>query len=385
MPSPPSSSPALADRRRSYDPLPRGQPQSPELAREWLETKQPAAFREKFSLASYNILGDNNAFKHRDMYTNVPMPYLKWNRRKRVICEELIGWNPDIICLQEVDKYFDIFNILQKAGYRSSYKRRTGDAADGCAIFWKANEFKLLEMESIEYKKYGLRDNVAQLAVFKMCRAESRRFVVGNIHVLYNPSRGEVKLGQIRFFSSRAAELAEKWGGTPIVLAGDFNTIPESPIYRFLSSSQLDISPYDRRELSGQRSNNLANVVGLKRDISDMSFLMDRYLNVDWTEAELKTATGNVGSGVAMHPLNLNSSYAIVKGGEPEATSYHSKFIGTVDYIWYSEGLTPTRVLDTPPLDILHGIGALPCENVGSDHLALVTEFAFTEDFLASE
>lgn len=92
---------------------------------------------------------------------------MKWGRRKRVICEELIGWNPDIICLQEVDKYFDLSDILAKAGYVGSYKRRTGDSVDGCATFWKADKFKLLEGESIEFKAVGLRDNVAQISVFE--------------------------------------------------------------------------------------------------------------------------------------------------------------------------------------------------------------------------
>lgn len=47
------------------------------------------------------------------------------------------------------------------------WQRRTGDAVDGCAIFWKANEFSLLEEESIKFKELGLRDNVAQLSVFQ--------------------------------------------------------------------------------------------------------------------------------------------------------------------------------------------------------------------------
>lgn len=55
---------------------------------------------EKFSVVSYNILAERYAWKHRGLYTNVPLPYLKWNHRKRVICEELLMWNPDIICLQ---------------------------------------------------------------------------------------------------------------------------------------------------------------------------------------------------------------------------------------------------------------------------------------------
>lgn len=116
---------------------------------------------------SYNILGDRNASKHRDLYSNVPPFYMNWERRKKVICKELMGWNPDIICLQEVDRYYELSDILVKAGYAGSYKRRTGDAADGCAMFWKADEFRLLEGQSIEFKEFGLRDNVAQLSVFE--------------------------------------------------------------------------------------------------------------------------------------------------------------------------------------------------------------------------
>lgn len=116
---------------------------------------------------SYNILGDKNAFKHRDLYQNVRYEYMKWNRRKRLICQELIGLNPDIICMQEVDRYFDILNVMEKAGYAGCYKRRTGYNVDGCAMFWKADKFRLLEQTSIEFKEFGLRENVAQLSAFE--------------------------------------------------------------------------------------------------------------------------------------------------------------------------------------------------------------------------
>ncbi|CAL5442176.1 unnamed protein product [Camellia sinensis] len=310
-------------------------------------------------VVSYNILGDRNASKHRDLYPNVPSIYMKWDHRKRIICEELIGWNPDIIC-------------LQKAGYIGSYKM----------------PFRLLEGESIEFKGYGLRDNVAQLCVFEkqMCKAESRRLVIGNIHVLYNPSRGDVKLGQIRSLSSKAHILSEKWGNVPVVLAGDYNITPQSAIYKFLSSSELNIMLHDRREMSGQRSCHPDQVFGNEQQTGNLLVLMDRFFNGCWTDEEVVVATGNAESQVVVQPLKLNSSYATVKGstrtrgfdGEPLATSYHSKFIGTVDYLWYSDGLVPTQVLDTLPIDVLQKTGGLPCKKLGSDHLALVSEFAFT-------
>ncbi|MED6136194.1 hypothetical protein PIB30_053753 [Stylosanthes scabra] len=387
-----SSSSSLSSTRRWFNPLRRRKfDQPPQIQRHWVEAPhQPLASSERFSVASYNILADRNASQHRDMYLNVPSYYVNWDRRKRVICKELFGWDPDIICLQEVDKYIELSNILAKAGYTGSYKRRTGDTADGCAMFWKADKFRLLESESIQFKDIGLRDNVAQLLVFEeyllnrslykrkfsypgrelvilcisnfilyrqMCESDSRRLLVGNIHVLYNPNRGEVKLGQIRFLLSRAKTLSERWGNSPIVLAGDFNSTPQSGIYKFLSSSELNIMLYDRKELSGQKLCRPAQVLGKKKET------------------------------VAVHPLKLNSSYATIDGststrgfnGEPLATSYHSKFLGTVDYLWYSDGILPTRVLDTVSIGDLVRIGGLPCKKVGSDHLALVSEFSFLD------
>ncbi|CAN4088868.1 unnamed protein product [Withania somnifera] len=379
--------------RRWYSPERRGRiSPAPEIVRHWVEGDALPGGQhqaERFTVVSYNILGDRNVSNHRDLYRNVCPSYLDWDHRRRVICEELLGLNPDIICLQEVDKYYDLLNILEQAGYLGSYKRRTGGSVDGCAMFWKADKFQLLEGESIEFRQYGLRDNVAQLSVFEMREPQSRRLVVGNIHVLYNPSRGDVKLGQVRFvfFSSRAHILSEKWDHVPIVLAGDYNSTPQSPIYKFLSSSELNLMLHNRKELSGQRRCHPSQVLGLRREKGILFVLMDRFFNSQWREEEINVAIGTPKSHIAMHPLKLNSSYMMVQGslttrdngGEPLATSYHSKFLGTVDYLWYSDGLAPTKVLDTLPINVLKRTGGLPYKKLGSDHLALASEFAFLE------
>ncbi|KAG5618995.1 hypothetical protein H5410_018819 [Solanum commersonii] len=112
-----------------------------------------------------------------------------------------------------------------------------------------------------------------------------------------------------------------------------------------------------------------------------------RFFNSRWSDEEINVAIGTPKSHIAMHPLKLNSSYAMVKGplttrdnsGEPLATSYHSKFLGTVDYLWYSDGLAPTKVLDTLQINVLKKTGGLPYKKLDSDHLALVSEFAFLE------
>lgn len=58
--------------------------------------------------------------------------------------------------------------------------------------------------------------------------------------MLFNPNRGDIKLGQIRLLLRKAHMLSKKWGGVPVVLAGDFNSTPQSAIYKFLSSSEVN-------------------------------------------------------------------------------------------------------------------------------------------------
>ncbi|KAL2342504.1 hypothetical protein Fmac_003789 [Flemingia macrophylla] len=247
---------------------------APQIQRHWVQASDQSLLSpERFSVASYNILGVRNASQHSDLYLNVPSRYINWDRRKRVICDELFGWDPDIICLQ----------------------RRTGDTVDGCAMFWKADKFRLLEGEGIQFKDVGLRDNVAQLSVF-----------------------------EIRFLSSRAQYLSGKWGKTPIVLAGDFNSTP-----------QLNIMLYDRKELSGQKRCRPAQVLGENKETVAPIVTLDSLFKF-WTDEEVKIATGDSESHLAVHPLKLNSSY--------------------------SDGIVPTRVLDTVPISDLVRAGGLPCK-----------------------
>uniref|UniRef100_A0A0E0PW47 Endonuclease/exonuclease/phosphatase domain-containing protein n=1 Tax=Oryza rufipogon TaxID=4529 RepID=A0A0E0PW47_ORYRU len=282
------------------------------------------------TIMSYNILADNNAHYHPDLYLDVPWDAMRWDSRRRLIIREIRHWDPDL----EVDRFRDIATEMENRGYQSR---------------------------------------------FKLNRAQ--KLVVGNIHVLFNPKRGDVKLGQIRMLLEKANALAEKWGGIPIVLAGDFNSTPDSAIYKFLSTMKLDISLHDRRQLSGLDSSEFA--------LYDLC----SSLKYQWSGEEVRNATGSSNVMVAKHPLNICSSYAMLKGnsnnrghhGEPLATSYHKKFLGTVDYLWYTAGLECSRVLDTLPVGFLRRTRGLPTREIGSDHLPIVAEFVFTESAASTD
>lgn len=350
---------------------------------------------------SYNILAVENASKHPDLYFKVPKRFMDWDGRKALIREEIDRYDASIVCLQEVDRFDDLRGLFRKDGFKGVYKPRTGEADDGFAIFWKEELFTLLHEENIEFKSFGLRNNVAQLCVLKMNQnmseldehtqrmlrpTRSRSFVIGNIHVLFNPNRGDIKLGQVRLLLEKASKLSQEWGCIPVILCGDLNSIPQSPIYQFLASSKLDIQLHGRRSISGQVEF-LTSQNWKARSCSSWASISKPVFH-RWSEEELRLATGSGRVTQLHHHLKLCSAYRGIPAscrtrddcGEPLATSFHSKFIGTVDYIWHTEELVPVKVLETLPVDILKRIGGLPSKKWGSDHLALVCELAFIDD-----
>ncbi|XP_016562775.2 carbon catabolite repressor protein 4 homolog 5 isoform X2 [Capsicum annuum] len=353
--------------------------------RKWVySTHHISPLQDRVVFMSYNILGVKNAAAHEDLYLNVSPKYLDWDYRKKLICKEIRDYNPGIMCFQEVDRFDDLDHLLVKEGFKGVYQARTGDACDGCAIFWNSKLFDILHEESIEFQNFNLRNNVCQLCVFKMNvkssnkdmsasnseSVSSLRFLVGNIHVLYNPNRGDIKLGQVRLFLESAQRLSQEWGDIPVVLAGDLNSMPQSAMYQFLTSNKLDIQMHDRKQISGQ-----------------IYPFQNRSFNPRWSNEELMLATGT-GASYLIHQLQLSSAYAGTPGssrtrgnsGEPLATSYHFKFMGTVDYIWHTTGFVPVRVLDTLPVDILRRTRGLPSKKWGSDHLSLLCELAFADE-----
>ncbi|XP_016718339.1 carbon catabolite repressor protein 4 homolog 5 isoform X3 [Gossypium hirsutum] len=371
---------------------------SSEASRNWVFSSYDCSdCKDKVVIVSYNILGVENAAKHPDLYLNVPRKFLKWDRRKDLICKEVNHYNADILCFQEVDRFKDLDDLLHENGFKGVYKVRTGDACDGCALFWTEKKYLgadvLLHGSShpLVMNRHQS-ESSSHAKPSKKRQMRSRRLLVGNIHVLFNPNRGDIKLGQVRLFLEKAYKLSQEWGNIPVILVGDFNSIPQSAMYQFLASSELNIQLHDRRQISGQleHSSQRRKIRAQNKDIDRHHVWtpFSRQLTSSWSDEELVLATGNKGVTHLQHKLNLSSAYLGAPGshgtrdshGEPSATSYHSKFMGTVDYIWHTGELIPVKVLDTLPVDVLRRNASLPSERWGSDHLALVCELAFADD-----
>lgn len=257
--------------RPSPPPFRAGPPPKSADHRNWIfAASQPPPDREHFKVLSYNILADYLALDHHsNLYFHIPNHILAWEWRKRRLFIEFGLWSPDIMCLQEVDQFCDLEGELAIRGYAGFWKMRTGNAVDGCAIFWRTNRFQLRHEEHIEFSKLGLRDNVAQICVLESkmrfpenaalpssynMPSRANQVVVCNTHVLYNPKRGEIKLGQVRILLDRAFTVSKAWNDAPVIVCGDFNSIPMSPLYRFIATQKLNFSGLARDQISGQYS-----------------------------------------------------------------------------------------------------------------------------------
>lgn len=97
---------------------------------------------------------------------------------------------------------FDDFLTTGSAflGYKGFFKKRTGEFSDGCAIFYKTSTLKLHEYVSVEYLQNHVtlldRNNVGLVARFSPKNADDSSFVVATTHLLFNPRREDVRMGQ---------------------------------------------------------------------------------------------------------------------------------------------------------------------------------------------
>lgn len=159
------------------------------------------------------------------------------------------------------------------------------------------------------YNRVMTKDNIAVMTILENKETLSRTLVV-NSHVHWNPQFSDVKLVQVGMMMEEVerfgikhltppatSPLGPTYGNInslPIIICGDFNSLPNSGVYEFLSKGFI---PHNHPEFGN-------------------------HLYGTYTSEGLK------------HELALKSAYSQV--GELDITNYTSKFKGTLDYIWHS-------------------------------------------------
>ncbi|CDZ98126.1 glucose-repressible alcohol dehydrogenase transcriptional effector [Phaffia rhodozyma] len=339
-----------------------------------------AAEPETFTLLCYNILCHRYAPPQTYGYT--PSWALSWDYRKELILQEVMGCGADFICLQEVDddQYHDSFlPNLTKEGYDGAFFPKTRARTmrtdekrhvDGCVTFWKTSKYDLVEKRVIEFNQVALQrpdmrnsddvfnrvmsfDNIAVVCLLENPTTGSR-LIIANVHMHWDPTFRDVKLVQAAMLVEEMEKVSDQFAKfppklladnkrgpsysdaskIPLIICGDFNSVPSSGVYEFLSSGDV---------------------------AKDHEDFMD-HLYGSYTSEGLS------------HKLNLKSAYGSV--GELPMTNYTPNFEGAIDYIWYTQGsLAVTSLLGEVDQSYLSKVVGFPNAHFPSDHVPIFADF----------
>ncbi|XP_040904214.1 nocturnin [Toxotes jaculatrix] len=276
----------------------------------------------------------------KDGFIRCPLDALNWQERKYLILEEILTYRPDVLCLQEVDHYYDTFQpIMASLGYHGSFLAKPwspcldveqNNGPDGCALFYRRSRFSLQSTAHLRLSAMMLPTNQVAIVQTLNCRVTGRRLCVAVTHLKarsgwerLRSAQGADLLQSLRSITSRGGQSEAASAAIPLVVCGDFNAEPSEDVYRRFSSS----------------------------------------------------------------PLGLSSAYKLLSSDgqtEPAYTTWKIRPSGescsTLDYIWYThDALRVDCLLDIPTEEQI-GPDRLPSYHYPSDHLSLLCDISFREE-----
>ncbi|XP_022897796.1 carbon catabolite repressor protein 4 homolog 1-like [Olea europaea var. sylvestris] len=228
-----------------------------------------------FTVLSYNILSE--VYATIELYSYCPPWALSWAYRRQNLLREIVGYRADIVCLQEVQSdHFDEFFApeLDKHGYQALFKKKTAEvysgdinSIDGCATFFRRDKFSHVKKYEVEFNKAAqsltdavvpsaqkntalnrlVKDNVALIVVLEakfsnlgVDNPGKRQLVcVANTHVNMHQDLKDVKLWQVHTLLKGLEKIAAS-ADIPMLVCGDFNSVPGSAPHSLLAMGKVD-------------------------------------------------------------------------------------------------------------------------------------------------
>ncbi|CAH2063664.1 unnamed protein product [Thlaspi arvense] len=343
-----------------------------------------------FTVLSYNILADTYASS--ELYSYCPTWALSWTYRRQNLLREIVKYHADIVCLQEVQNdHFDEFFApeLDKHGYQALFKRKTNEvfvgntnSIDGCATFFRRDRFSHVKKYEVEFNKAAqslteafiplsqkkvalnrlVKDNVALIVVLEAkfgnqaaeIPGKRQLLCVANTHVNVSHELKDVKLWQVHTLLKGLEKIAAS-ADIPMLVCGDFNTIPASAPHALLAMGKVNPMHPDLA----------VDPLGILRPHTKLS----HQLPLVSAYSAFARMAGSVTAEQQRRRMDPASN-------EPLFTNYTRDFLGTLDYIFYTaDTLTVESLLELLDEESLRKDTALPSPEWSSDHIALLAEF----------
>lgn len=318
---------------------------------------------------SYNILADlyaDSDFARSHLFSTCPSYAIEMDYRKQLLVKEIIGYNGDIICLQEVDEkvfHRDLLPALNDEGLDGFYDAKGGQVTEGLAVFFRESKLRVLGhsrlilSEELQHnilfadlwekvqtnpkltERIVQRSTVLQVNVFESVEDPSKLLVVGITHLYFHPDADHIRLLQagisLQILQQVMCLFQSKHPDKEVALlfCGDFNSTPEFGVYRLMTTQLIDFE------------------------------------DVDWSSKVDECVKGINFN----HNLELDSAC-----GCPPYTNFTAGFYGCLDYIFYqSDKLTVKQVIPMPTHEEVTQHVALPSITFPSDHIPLIADLQF--------
>ena len=367
---------------------------------------------ETLKIMSYNILAQSlisdSLHITEDQVQNIP--YLNIDYRTDKIFQKINELHPDVFLFQEYEHKGKLSEKLNANNYSYEilYKKRPGNHQEGCAIGYDKKKFKLEYYCSLEFRTENQKNNYNKfnnykknqnkkifekenVAIFLLLQsyATSFYYLVICSHLLFNCSRGDIKLGQIYQIIQSALLIKSYYSSYDIttILGADLNSTPNSAIYEYITSKSIDVEYLNKANLSGQTNKNYKSESSLgdvnyewHNEIINTYPKFRDYNIILITKNKKKYKNNYYGyddedydKGLILeNKMVMKSFYKEKNGIEPSMTSLSSSFKGTFDFLFYNTNLNLqiNNVLNIPNISF-----DIPDKDNPSDHLPLFVEF----------
>eukprot|EP01139_Manchomonas_bermudensis_P024801 Amastigsp_a843565_216.p1 type:complete len:400 gc:universal Amastigsp_a843565_216:1232-33(-) len=309
----------------------------------------------------FNVLADglSGSDPTKGGFTSVPPACLDWELRKFRILEEILRADPDVLCLEELDHYYDWAQpVFEALGYASAYikkpkspclKNTGGRLEDGCAVFVRA---ALFEIERVEagplVTKEGTPQNQVSLTAWLRVRATGRTIVTVVAHLKADKTaEGEsIRAEQIDCLLAR---IESQCPPSPVVLLClDMNAAPrDSSKYAALAYQKvLDHHMH------------LESAYGPPNTAAEPEYTTWKVRGAEETPTPRADAPGEL-----FDEAQKGAATPVSRLGEAKHT---------IDYIFYTKASARVRALWTIPGEDQVVATRLPGFEYPSDHFALL-------------
>ena len=173
--------------------------------------------------------------------------------RHRLVRDTIRKEMADIVCLQELDQFKHYDGVFAKMGYVRWFECRV-KKREGLGMLYRPESVVLLHSVRVELDKVvqrvamtpeqvknHTRRSLGQVAVFRSI-ATGCEFVVANTHIYWSPACTDVKLFQVQTLVCEIRRVLEEREclDLPVVLCGDFNSLPRSAVVQLLETGKVD-------------------------------------------------------------------------------------------------------------------------------------------------